>query len=104
MSFFHQIRSMRTWPRALLVAIVLAFGLSVVAHAAHQHEPAKAGSSLHSVACGYCVSFGTLAATPDHTTYRASVDADHYDLPRVAFAAPSYRPRSSAQPRAPPLS
>ena len=103
MHFFRKVRKLNAWSRALLVGFVLAFGLNSIAHAAHWHEPASATTSLHTTACGYCVSFDNLAATPTHPTLHAVVHADVFVVPVFQAAVPALRPRSSAQPRAPPV-
>jgi hypothetical protein len=102
MHFFRKVRLLSAWSRALLVGFVLAFGLNGIAHAAHQHDPASATTSLHSTACGYCLTFDNLAGTPAHTTVRASVDLDPFIAPVSDEPAPSVRIRPTAQPRAPP--
>ena len=102
MHFFRTVRNLNTWSRALLVGFVLAFGLNSIAHAAHWHEPASATTSLHTTACGYCVSFDNLASTPTHPTLHAVVRADVYLVALFQAPAPVLRTHSSAQPRAPP--
>jgi hypothetical protein len=103
MHFFRKVRRLDTWSRALLVGFVLAFGLNSIAHAAHWHEPASATTSLHTTACGYCVGFDHLGATPAHPTLHAVVRAGVCAVPLPEAPALVFRPRSSAQPRAPPV-
>lgn len=102
MHFFHHVRSLSRWPRALLVGLVLTFGLNVIAHAAHQHEPASAASSLHSVACSYCVGLGSVATPPAHRAQLLLPLHERFEI--AVFAAVPSAPRlhSPAQPRAPP--
>jgi hypothetical protein len=82
---------------------MLAFALNSVAHVTHRHEATRA-SVTHSLACGYCVSFGGLADAPRHS------HVPHVDQQLSQFIAPtleltfSSRPQTSAHPRAPPLS
>jgi hypothetical protein len=102
MHFFRKVRSLSAWSRALLVGFVLAFGLNSIAHAAHQHDPASTTTSLHTTACGYCVSFDNLAGTPTHGVVCASVDVPQFIAPVSDERAPSVRIRPTAQPRAPP--
>jgi hypothetical protein len=103
MHFFRKVRRLDTWSRALLVGLVLAFGLNSIAHAAHWHEPASATTSLHTTACGYCVSFDSLASTPTNPTVHTVVRADIDTAAPLQAPPPVLRPRSSAQPRAPPI-
>jgi hypothetical protein len=103
MRFLHQVRTLRGWSRALLVSLALAFGVASVAHAAHRHDLATTASTLHSVACGYCVTFGGLATAPSHRLPNLAPRIDAFDI-AVDIAAPaSRRQHSPAQPRAPPL-
>jgi len=103
MRFLHQVRTLRGWSRALLVGLALAFGVASIAHAAHRHDPATTASSLHSVACGYCITFGGLATAPSHRPPAIAPRIDAFDV-AVDIAAPAAsRQRSPAQPRAPPL-
>jgi hypothetical protein len=103
MHFLHQVRTLRGWSRGLLVSLALAFGLASIAHAAHRHDPATTASALHSVACGYCVTFGGLATAPSHRLSNVAPRSESFDVV-VAVASPtSQRQRSPAQPRAPPL-
>jgi hypothetical protein len=103
MYFFRSVRSLNTWSRALLVGFVLAFGLNSIAHAAHWHDPASATTSLHTTACGYCVSFDNLGSTPVHPALDAVVRTDVYIVSPFQAQPPLLRPHSSAQPRAPPV-
>jgi hypothetical protein len=102
MAFFHRVR-MLTWPRALLVGLVLAFALNGVAHAAHQHDDNSPTSSLHSTVCGYCVSFDHLTSTPTLVAPALAIDVELFAIPLSDRPAPTLRPRATAQPRAPPL-
>jgi hypothetical protein len=104
MQFFHKVRILNTWSRALLVGFVLAFGLNGIAHAAHQHDPASATTSLHSTACGYCLSLDNLASTPVQPTLRATPHVDPFVAPVSDEPPASVRIRLTAQPRAPPIS
>jgi hypothetical protein len=103
MHFFRKVRSLSAWSRALLVGFVLAFGLNAIAHAAHQHDQASATTSLHTTACGYCVSFDNLAGTPTHAVLHTSVDVPLFIAPVSDERAVSVRIRPTAQPRAPPV-
>jgi hypothetical protein len=101
MRFLHHIRSMSRWPRALLVGLVLAFGLNTIAHAAHWHEPTTTASSLHG-ACSHCVGFGTLCAPP--APWATPLPSAIQDIARGAFSPSPFKPRphSPLQARAPP--
>jgi len=66
MSAFELARKPPQWLRVALAALLLAFALNSIAHAAHTHEQGTAGTVLHSTACGHCVAFGTADAPPAH--------------------------------------
>lgn len=94
---------MLTWPRALLVGLVLAFALNGIAHAAHQHDDSSATSLLHSTVCGYCVSFDHLTSTPTLAVSSLTIEVELFAIPISDRPTPALRPRATAQPRAPPL-
>lgn len=100
---FHRVRQLSAWSRALLVGFILTFGLNGIVHAAHQHDPDSATTSLHSSACGYCVSFDSLATTPAQPELRVAPNLDSRVVLPAATPAPGIPFRSTAQPRAPPL-
>ncbi|MGH8176034.1 MAG: hypothetical protein ACREV5_07240 [Steroidobacter sp.] len=103
MSIFESARRPPQWLRVALAALLLAFALNSIAHVTHRHD-ATAAAASHGVLCGYCVSFGGLADAPRHT-YAAP--APTQVASRLALPAPVARSidlRTSAQPRAPPLS
>jgi hypothetical protein len=104
MQFFHKVRMLGTWPRALLVGFVLAFSLNSIAHAAHQHDATSATSSLHSTVCAYCISFDHLASTPAMGTQHVVDDIKLFALPIAVQPVLQFRPRATSQPRAPPIS
>lgn len=101
MRMFDLARRPPHWLRVALAALLLAFALNSIAHVTHRHEAAQT-SVAHSVACGYCVSFGGLADAPRHCHPVAT--AEQFSV----FVAPaldrvfSSRSSTSAQPRAPP--
>ena len=101
MALFHRVR-MLTWPRALLVGLLLAFALNGVAHAAHQHDDGSPTSSLHSTVCGYCVSFDHLTSTPTLGSALLTIRVESFAIPVSDRPAPAVRSRATAQPRAPP--
>ncbi len=103
MHLFHRVRQLSAWSRALLVGFILAFGLNGIVHAAHQHDPDSAATSLHSTACGYCVSFDSLATTPAQPELRVALNLDSRIVLPAATPAPWISFRSIAQPRAPPI-
>jgi hypothetical protein len=88
--------------RVILAALMLAFALGSIAHVAHQHEAATT-SATHSLACGYCLSFGGLADAPRHT-YAPTIEG-HVTLHIEAAVNVWFREclTTSARPRAPPL-
>jgi hypothetical protein len=102
MRFFHRVRTLRHWPRALLVGLVLAFGLNAIAHAAHRHDPATPTNALHSIACGYCVSFGGHAAAPTHCLPALVEQIERCDAARAVAGPVTAWLHSPSQPRAPP--
>jgi hypothetical protein len=104
MQFFRKVQKLGTWPRALLVGFVLAFGLNSIAHAAHQHDPTAAASSLHSTVCAYCISFDHLASAPPSATQHVVDDVELFALPVAVQPVTHFRPRATSQPRAPPIS
>lgn len=104
MHFFHKVRMLNRWSRAVLVGFALVFGLNSIAHAAHQHEPTSATISLHSTVCGFCVSFDHLATTPTPAAIHLSAEVESFAVLVSDAAPPALRVRSTAQPRAPPVS
>jgi hypothetical protein len=87
----------------MLAAILIGFALNSIAHVAHQHEVAAA-SIQHSVHCGYCISFGALADATRHTfSPPLALTSARVALPS-ALAIRSVEQRTSARPRAPPVS
>jgi len=103
MRLFEFARRPPAWLRIAFAALTVAFVLSSVAHVTHRHE-ALAGTTAHVVACGYCLSFGSLAdGSVQRTLVLASVPNDEV---LIAAAPPlrSYQNPSAAQPRAPPVS
>jgi hypothetical protein len=104
MNFFRKVRMLNRWSRALLVGFALVFGLNSIAHAAHQHESTSATTSLHSTVCGFCVSFDHLATTPTPAVIHFSADVESFAPVFGDAPTPAARARSTAQPRAPPVS
>jgi hypothetical protein len=91
-----------SWLRIAFAGLALAFLLSSIAHVTHQHE-AITGSAAH-VACGYCLTFDSLAdAGVQRTPLLDTQPSDEYvaapDPSLLCFARPCV-----AQPRAPPVS
>lgn len=91
------------WLRVVLAAVLLGFALNSIAHVAHQHD-ATAASAAHSLACGYCASFGGLADAPRHTYAPASSVEYGVFVTAHAIAVRTFEPPTSARPRAPPVS
>jgi hypothetical protein len=103
MQIFKAARRPTDWVRTALAALVLAFALNSVAHAAHTHDAASAAVAHH-VACGYCATFGAgLGGTPVHAIPAAATLAPRL-LPVPQHAAPAQqRFANTAQARAPPV-
>jgi hypothetical protein len=102
MSTFRLARRPPRWLHAAFAALLVAFALNSIAHVTHRHD--ASASVTHSLACGYCATFGGLADAPRH--YLSSAD---FALSHVFVAAESavdipVRVRTSARPRAPPHS
>jgi hypothetical protein len=89
--------------RIVLAAMLLAFALNSIAHVSHRHD-ATPTSTVHSLSCGYCASFGSLADAPKHT--HSSPARELVSVVAAAAFEPSIPvlAQTSAQPRAPPLS
>jgi Protein of unknown function (DUF2946) len=104
MRFFDKVRMLNRWSRALLVGFALVFGLNSIAHGAHQHETTSATTSLHSTVCGFCVSFDHLTTPPTHAVVRLSAEVESFAVAVSDAAHLAVRARSTAQPRAPPVS
>jgi hypothetical protein len=102
MRIFHLARRPPQWLRALLAGLLLAFAASTIAHASHRHEGTPA-SATHSLSCGHCVSFGSLADAPRHSYAAPRVAPTRIQLTAGSEAPISERPQTSAQPRAPPV-
>ncbi len=91
------------WLRIAVAGLVMAFVLSSIAHITHRHDSLP-DTSAHVVACGYCLSFGSLAdASVHHTPVLARVAGDEIVIACLPLLR-SYQSPCAAQPRAPPLS
>lgn len=103
MHIFYLARRQSHWLRVALAGLLLVFALDSVAHTGHAHGAEKTPVE-HTVACGYCATFGALTETSSVGGYVPSVrygDA----VPFVSFNnAIDRRPAHRARPRAPPLS
>src|SRR5687767_3233807 len=98
----HLIRSRPQWLRVALAGLLLTFALNSIAHVTHRHDAAPS-SALHSLACGYCISFGGLADAPRHGCAPPLIE--HASAP-VAEGFETWivrRLTTTARPRAPPL-
>jgi hypothetical protein len=90
--------------RALLAGLLLAFALSTVAHASHQHDPESIAGATHVVACSYCNAFGGMADLPVRAD-AVRIDAcSRLESPHPEAPVLIVRCASSAHPRAPPRS
>ena len=103
MSVLKLARHPPRWLRVALVGLMLAFALNSIAHVTHRHDVAAANQP-HTALCGYCVSFDNMTPPP---VDRPLVIVPAYVAERLT-AAPgivaSRFVRTSAQPRAPPVS
>lgn len=104
MSVFELARKPPQWLRATLAALLLAFALNSIAHAAHTHEQGSAGTVFHSTACGYCVTFGAADAPPAHAHALPTLSRDQIGIVDRDAPFVSQRLASVAQARAPPRS
>ena len=95
--------------RIAFAALLLAFGLNAIAHVSHRHQSdiaddmATTGTStLHTTACGYCATFGSLADTPHPPALDAIAQTVALFASVFFTAAIVRRTATSANPRAPP--
>jgi len=100
---FRLARTPPRWLRVALAGLLLAFALNSIAHVTHSHDP-RIAHSLHSVACGYCATFDNIAGAPSTRALSLAPPplADFVALPATTVS--SRFVRTSAQPRAPPVS
>jgi hypothetical protein len=103
MRLFALARRPPQWLRVALAGLLLGFALNSVAHVSHRHE-ATSTSASHSVTCNHCVSFGTLAGAPSHSHPPGLSQPIWLGVTATQVVLPAQRLRSSAHPRAPPLS
>lgn len=103
MRLFRFARSPSRGLRVVLASLLLAFVLDSVAHLNHSHE-ADRSSVAHSVACGYCATFGGLTETPWFGEPVAVVRHGHVVQVAPCERIADLRLFSSARARAPPLS
>lgn len=103
MRLFRFARSPSHGLRVVLASLLLAFVFDSIAHLNHSHE-ADRSSVAHSVACGYCATFGGLTEMPRFGEPVALVRHGHVVQSAIFERIPDLRPFSSARPRAPPLS
>jgi hypothetical protein len=101
MPIVHLARKPPRWLRVALAALLLAFAVNSIAHVAHRHD-ASAVSVTHSLACGYCVSFGGLADTPTHHGPSCVREQAGFRPDAVLRVSLPSSPDTCAQPRAPP--
>jgi hypothetical protein len=99
---FHLARRLPRWLRVALAGLLIAFALNSIAHVAHRHE-ATSASVAHALACGYCATFGGLADAPRHGPAPAEFALGHVFVAGETTTAVVNRVRTSARPRAPPL-
>jgi hypothetical protein len=101
MRIFHLARRPPQWLRVILAGLLFGFALNSIAHVTHQHEAASP-TAVHGPACGYCVSFGALAAAPQHNHALPTVEPLAVRVAAALDVPFSARPLTSAHPRAPP--
>ncbi|MBC7984771.1 MAG: hypothetical protein H7Y02_13065 [Candidatus Obscuribacterales bacterium] len=93
----HPTRSIRI----AILALLLAFGVNALAHASHNHS---ANTTTHTVACGYCATFGGMADAPAHPAFQIPADSLAAAPPASDITSPpGVTTPTTAQPRAPPL-
>ena len=97
------LRFASAWLRVSLAALMLAFTLNLAAHTAHIHDDASVTQAAHAAACGYCVTFGSLADTPAEYSGRVASFPVTADFAPLAAGLSSWRVETAARPRAPPL-
>jgi hypothetical protein len=102
MRTFKLARRLPQFLRVALAGLLVAFALNSIAHVTHRHD--SSASVTHSLACGYCATFGGLADAP-----RQCLSLARFALAHVFVAAESvvdvpFRVRTSSRPRAPPRS
>jgi hypothetical protein len=103
MRLFRFARRSSPWLRVLLAGLVLAFVLDSIAHLNHSHESDRS-SVAHSVACGYCTTFGGLTEAPGFGEPVSLVRHGHVVQIAAFETVFDLRPLSAARPRGPPLS
>jgi hypothetical protein len=88
--------------RAALATLVLVFALGSIAHAAHSHGNDFAGTPSQHATCGFCVSFGAMAAPTQSAPVDIRFALPTHALPARECGITSVSFAGSAQPRAPP--
>jgi hypothetical protein len=101
MPVFNLARRPPRWLRVALAAMLLAFGLNALGHVTHRHDATPAPAA-HSLACGYCVSFGSIADGPRHSQYLPTAEYVSVHVADAVENIISRRPCTAARPRAPP--
>jgi hypothetical protein len=81
---------------------MLAFALDAIAHVTHRHD-ATPVSAAHTLACGYCLSFGGLADSPRLVMGIPVAEPVALVVVPTRAIPVSLRPQTSARPRAPPI-
>ncbi|MFX8965019.1 hypothetical protein ABTN15_19600, partial [Acinetobacter baumannii] len=76
--------------------------LDSIAHVVHRHDDAVQTLSTHGPACGYCAAFDGIIDAPKHrhAPLTATIVAGY--VAPIADTPVSFRPRATAQARAPP--
>jgi hypothetical protein len=101
MPVFHLARRPPRWLRVALAALLLGFALNTLGHITHRHDGTLAPTA-HSLACGYCVSFGSIADGPRHSHSLPTTEYVSVHVADTTEAVYSRRPTTAARPRAPP--
>jgi len=81
---------------------MLVFALDAIAHVTHRHDATRV-SAAHTLACGYCLSFGGLADSPRHVTGIPLAEPIALVVLPTRAIPIALRPQTSARPRAPPI-
>jgi hypothetical protein len=85
--------------RALIVLLMLVFMLGSLAHAGHNHEKQQ---SQHQT-CEYCIGYAHLGGSTPSTNLLPVVCFTDEAPAKFEWIAPTQRPVSNAQARAPPI-
>ncbi|MDY0066474.1 MAG: hypothetical protein RBS02_08840 [Steroidobacteraceae bacterium] len=103
MNVFDIARRPPHWLRVAVAAMLLAFALNAITHIAHAHDEGSTPAAKHTALCAHCA-FDAMAGAPQHTHEPARHAERGVAIDAPPCAALDRTPRTSAQPRAPPIS